>query len=271
MMPAPLLETLTQIATEASALIMDIYAVGCGVEWKGPNDPVTIADRKANTLICQRLRALFPDAVVVAEESDPSTYAEYRTARRVFFVDPVDGTREFVRRSGEFVVMIGYVEDGHAVAGVIQSPVDGRTWVGAQGEGAFRTQPGAPWSPIFPSSTTEVARARILVSRSQSPADAAILTRKLGSHDLLALGSAGLKGASVADGTADAYIATRYAGKRWDVCAPDAIISAAGGVCSDLRGARLDYAALDLQNVGGLVASNGPLHDGILQRLESFC
>lgn len=269
MISSPLLETLAQIADEASAIVMRIYAQGFEVDYKGPNDPVTAADRLANTHICQRLGAVFPDSVIVAEESDPEGYAGYPTADRVFFVDPVDGTREFVRRSGEFVVMVGCVEKGRAVAGVIACPVDGRTWVGEVGTGAFLRQGRRSWTRISPSRTTDLAEARILVSRSQSAADAALLSRTLGSHAPQALGSAGLKGAGVAEGSADAYIAARHAGKRWDVCAPDAIISAAGGVCTDSRGNTLDYRAADLQNRLGLVAANPALHETIVHRLES--
>jgi 3'(2'), 5'-bisphosphate nucleotidase len=270
MISPSLLETLTEIASEASAMIMRIYAEDFEVDYKGPDDPVTHADRQANTHICTRLGALFPDSVIVAEESEPEGYAQYATAERVFFVDPVDGTREFVRRSGEFVVMIGYVEHGRAIAGVIQCPVDGRTWVGEVGAGAFLRQSGQDWTRISPSQIMDVTKSRILVSRSQSPTDAALLTQKLGSHTLLALGSAGLKGAGVAEGSADAYIAARYAGKRWDVCAPDAIISAAGGVCTDCYGDALDYRAADLSNCLGLVAANPTLHETIIRRLQSI-
>jgi 3'(2'), 5'-bisphosphate nucleotidase len=96
------LKLLMTIAAEAAKLIMEVYARPFDVDYKGPQDPVTEADRRANDLICERLEQAFPGVPIVAEESDPATFAGFRSHDRVFFVDPVDGTREFVDRNGEF-------------------------------------------------------------------------------------------------------------------------------------------------------------------------
>ena len=104
------LEVMLRVAVEASAVIAEVYETPFSVDFKAPEDPVTAADRRANTLICERLSKAFPGVPLVAEESEPETFAGYRTAERVFFVDPLDGTAEFVNRNGEFVVMIGKAE-----------------------------------------------------------------------------------------------------------------------------------------------------------------
>ncbi|MDQ2647643.1 MAG: 3'(2'),5'-bisphosphate nucleotidase CysQ, partial [Myxococcota bacterium] len=104
------LEILLQIAAAASVEVLRIYQTPFQVDYKGPADPVTEADRVANALICERLAEAFPDAAIVAEESAPESFANFREHERIFFVDPVDGTNEFVNRNGEFVVMIGAVE-----------------------------------------------------------------------------------------------------------------------------------------------------------------
>src|SRR5690606_10408540 len=104
------LEQMIAIAAEAAELVASIYDKPFSVDYKGPADPVTEADRRANALICARLAAAFPGVPIVAEESPEEQWQHFRASERVFFVDPVDGTREFVARNGEFVVMIGLVE-----------------------------------------------------------------------------------------------------------------------------------------------------------------
>ncbi|HEY0463182.1 MAG TPA: inositol monophosphatase family protein, partial [Polyangiaceae bacterium] len=132
--------TLDAIAREAAVLILQVYATKFSVDFKAPRDPVTEADRQANELICERLSHLFPNVPIVAEESEPETFAGYRKADRIFFVDPLDGTREFVARNGEFVVMIGYVEGDRATASVIHAPVSGTSWLGELGHGAHQIE-----------------------------------------------------------------------------------------------------------------------------------
>jgi len=264
-----LLETLDSIAREAAALIMQVYGTKFSVDFKAPRDPVTEADRQANELICTRLSRLFPDVPIVAEESEPETFAGYRTAERIFFVDPLDGTREFVARNGEFVVMIGYVEGPRAIASVIHAPESGVSWLGELGHGAYQKQADGSRKPISVSSVSTLAQARIVGSRSHRDPAVEQALASLGARELLALGSAGLKASVVAHGAADAYVAPHYAGKRWDACAADALISAAGGKLTDSRGDLFDYRSEFLDNDRGVVASNGLFHDAIIEKLAA--
>jgi len=262
-----LLRTLDRIAREAAVLILEVYATKFSVDFKAPRDPVTEADRRANELICERLSQQFPNVPIVAEESEPETFAEYRKAERVFFVDPLDGTREFVARNGEFVVMIGYVEGARATAAVIHAPESGISWLGAVGNGASRIDAQGVETPISVSTVGTLGDARIVGSRShRNPALEQALSA-LGARELVALGSAGLKASVVAHAEADAYVAPHYAGKRWDACAADALITAAGGKLTDSRGELIDYRSERLDNDRGVVASNGLLHDAIIEKL----
>jgi len=264
---ANLLDTLDAIAREAAVLIRQVYATKFSVDFKAPRDPVTEADRQANELICERLNKLFPNVPIVAEESEPETFAGYRKADRIFFVDPLDGTREFVARNGEFVVMIGYVEGERATASVIHAPESGISWLGELGRGAYQREADGSQKPISVSSVPTLAGARIVGSRShRNPALEQALAA-LGARELVALGSAGLKASVVAHGAADAYVAPHYAGKRWDACAADALITAAGGKLSDSRGDLFDYRSEKLDNDRGVVASNGLFHDEIIEKL----
>ena len=267
--PSSLLGTLDAIAREAAALILEVYATKFSVDFKAPRDPVTEADRRANALICDRLSRWFPNVPIVAEESDPETFADYRQAERIFFVDPLDGTREFVARNGEFVVMIGYVEGERASASVIHAPVSGISWLGEVGRGAYQTAADGSRSPISVSSIDSLGEARIVGSRSHRNVALERALAALGARELVALGSAGLKASVVAHGAADAYVAPHYAGKRWDACAADALVSAAGGMLTNARGELIDYRSECLDNDRGVVASNGACHAAIIEKLAA--
>jgi 3'(2'), 5'-bisphosphate nucleotidase len=262
-----LLNDLLGIAWEAGRIVQDCYRRGVSVAYKGPNDPVTQADLLSNALICERLGARYPGVPIVAEESAADTYRGYQTAERIFFVDPLDGTQEFIARNGEFVVMIGVVDGERATVGVITAPDRDRTWIGSTQLGAFEVASDGSRKKLQPSQTPECARASLVVSRSHQTAANQQLLESLGSAEIVKLGSAGLKGCAVAAGEADIYVGPKGAGLRWDACAIDAIVCASGGQFSDLSGQRLDYRAANLKNDGGLLATNGRLHDSVISHL----
>ena len=259
-----LLETLATIVAAAGRVVLDVYKRRFEVEYKAPGDPVTAADQLANALLVRRLGEVFPGVAVVAEESPPAARAGYRRAERVFFVDPLDGTREFVDRVGEFAVMIGLAEGSRAIAGAIHAPLDELTWVGGVGVGAWQTPTFGSWTRVSVTDTAELARARIVASRSHRSARLERALAALAPREVRTMGSAGLKGAAVARGAADAYIDTGAKTKRWDACAVDAVVTAAGGRVSDLDGAPIDYRGRHLVNDRGLVVTNGRLHDAVL-------
>lgn len=264
---------LLRIARAASALVMEVYATPFTVELKGPGDPVTLADRQANALICRELEASFPGEPILAEESVPEDAGEIAAiaARpRVFFVDPVDGTREFADRNGEFAVMIGLAAAGRAALGVLVMPTTGDALVGwspdgaGEGGGAFLEPAGGGRRPLRVSDVSDPSRATAMISRSHPhPATRALLDR-LGVARAVACGSVGVKVARVVSGAADLYVHTGIGAKRWDTCAPEAVLRGAGGRFSDLAGEPIDYASADLVLRGGLVATNGALHDAVL-------
>jgi 3'(2'), 5'-bisphosphate nucleotidase len=248
---------------------MEVYARPFDVEFKGPQDPVTEADRRANALICELLEREFPGVPIVAEESDPATFGAFRSADRVFFVDPVDGTREFIDRNGEFAVMIGLLEGARALASVIDAPARDEVFAGWVGEGAVRISAGQT-EPIRVSSIADVTQSRLVGSRShRGPALERALT-KLQPREVLVMGSAGLKGTRVASAHVEAYVAPGYAGKRWDACAADALVTAAGGRLTDTYGDAIDYRAPSLSNDRGLIASNGHVHEALVRAFEEL-
>lgn len=257
------LNVMLRIAAEAARVVMDVYARPFDVEYKAPQDPVTEADRRANALICELLEKEFPGVPIVAEESDPATFSSFRDSERVFFVDPVDGTREFVDRNGEFAVMIGVLEGTRAVASVIDAPARGEIFAGWVGSGAFVIRDGKQ-TPIHVSNITDMRQGRIVGSRSHRGPQLEKALATLSPREVLVMGSAGLKGTLVASGVVEAYVAPGYAGKRWDACATDALVTAAGGILTDTYGDPIDYRSPSLNNDRGLLCSNRHVHQSLV-------
>jgi 3'(2'), 5'-bisphosphate nucleotidase len=264
------LETLVRIAADAARVVLEVFRTPFTVDYKGPSDPVTEADRRANTLICEALEREFPGVPIVAEESDPATFAGYQSAPEIFFVDPVDGTNEFIERHPQFVVMIGLVEGTRATTAVMHAPALDTAWAGSVGKGAVRIAADGARTPIRVSETSAVSDARLVSSRSHRSERLDRALASLGVREIVPVGSAGLKGVEVARGEVDAYVAPHYGGKRWDVCAADALVAAAGGRVSDAFGEAVDYRAASLSNDRGVVASNGKVHDELIAKLEAY-
>jgi 3'(2'), 5'-bisphosphate nucleotidase len=264
------LDALIAIAADAAKIVLEVYETPFTVDYKGPSDPVTDADRRANTLICERLEREFPGVPVVAEESAPETFVGYQDAPDIFFVDPVDGTNEFIDRNHQFVVMIGLVEGDRATTAVMNAPALRQAWAGTVGKGAFRIDPDGTRTPIRVSGPVELSAARLVASRSHRSEKLDTMLAALGVGEIVRVGSAGLKGVEVARGAVDAYVAPYYAGKRWDVCAAEALVVAAGGHLTDSSGLPINYRATSLSNDRGVVASNGSLHADLLQKLADY-
>ena len=263
------LETSLAAAQRAAALIMRVYAEGFDVEYKGKDDPVTRADKEANALLCDALEAAFPGVPVVAEESDPNTFTRFREAREVFFVDPLDGTREFVARNGQFCVMIGLAEEGRATMGIIVCPALGETLAGGDGLGAFTMTPTGERSPVRVTTVRDLAAAEVVVSRTHAPASLSSFGAHLGVRLVSPVGSSGVKGVYIASGKADAYVQAGPAGCLWDTCAVEGIVHGAGGRMTDGHGNPFDYRAPELRVTTGVLATNGLVHDELLRRLAA--
>jgi 3'(2'), 5'-bisphosphate nucleotidase len=262
-----ILETLLDAARAASEVVMRVYAeADVGAELKAPGDPVTRADREANQLLVDSLAREFPSVPIVAEESPPEAFAGFGTAKSAFFVDPLDGTREFIDRVDQFAVMIGYAEEGRATVGVVVCPARGETYCGIVGKGAFVIAKGER-TPIRVGDVATLEAARIAVSRSHRSKDVEARLALLMSPHHVPMGSAGVKGAFVASQKIDVYAhPTGSPMKLWDACAPEAIVRAAGGVFTDTRGRPFDYRGPVAQG-DGCLAANPVLHAEAVRRL----
>ncbi len=255
------LEEACRLARAAGAILMRIYATDFAVSYKGPNDPVTEADKRANELLVVGLREAFPDDGVVAEENADN--ADALRAGRVWYVDPLDGTSDFVLKNGEFSVMIGLAVNGDARVGAVYRPAGGVLFAGIVGQEAWVEEQGRR-RPLSVSSQTDLSSLRLVASRSHRHTLLDAIKTRLGIGREIRCGSVGLKVGLIAAQEADFYVEPSEFTKAWDSCGPEAILRGAGGRMTDLTGRPLVYGGQDLRNRAGLVATNGVCHDRVI-------
>ena len=252
-----------ELARRAGALVRGLQGGELGVELKPGDEPVSIADRRASELIVAGLAAAFPGDPIISEELPPAPGAF--GAPRLWLVDPIDGTKDFIRGEDGYSVMIGLVSDGRPVLGVVHQPVLERTFY-ATPDGAWVVVGGGAPAPLAVSAVARAAEARLVASRSHRTPDIDRVKERLGIGDEQNVGSVGVKLCLIAAGVRDLYVNPAAKTKAWDTCAPEAILARAGGRLSDLLGAPIAYSG-DLAHRRGLVASNGTIHDEVVQRL----
>jgi 3'(2'), 5'-bisphosphate nucleotidase len=251
-----------ELAREAGALVRSLQSGELGVEMKPGDEPVSVADRRASELIMAGLAAAFPADPVISEEAPPAPGAF--GAPRLWLVDPIDGTKDFIRGEDGYAVMIGLVSDGRPVVGVVHQPAADRTFY-ATPAGAWMAIAGQT-TPLAVSSIASAGEARLVASKSHRSADIDRVKERLGIGDEQNVGSVGVKLCLIAAGVRDLYVNPQAKTKAWDTCAPEAILVRAGGRLTDLLGAPIAYEG-DLLHRRGLVASNGHLHDEVVQKL----
>ncbi len=255
------LDTAVRLAREAGRILMEVYASAFEVAFKSASDPITEADRRANAFLVEALHTAFPDDGVIAEES--AAHGDAHTRSRCWYVDPLDGTKEFIARNGEFAVMLGLAIDSRAVLGVVYQPEHDKLYRGVVGAGAFLEHAGRT-QPLHVSDLREPSELRLVVSRSHRPKGTDELVRRLGVRGETPSGSVGLKIGHIAEQNADFYVHLSGHASRWDSCGPEAIIVAAGGRLTDLFGERIVYDGRELLNRRGLFACNAAAFDAVL-------
>ncbi|HET7125847.1 MAG TPA: 3'(2'),5'-bisphosphate nucleotidase CysQ [Lysobacter sp.] len=249
-------EAVIELARDAAARILEVYEGEFAVEHKDDRSPLTAADLASHHCIVAGLERLAPDIPVLSEESaeDVSTVMR-REWKRLWLVDPLDGTREFVKRNGEFTVNIALIEDGVPVFGVVQQPVTGALWWGARGVGAFKRD-GDVDAPL---QVRAPATAPLRVAASRSHRDerteafmARISNSMHGEVEPIGVGSS-LKFCMLAEGAMDVY--PRFGPtSEWDTAAAQCVLEAAGGAVLDPRGRPLSYNQRDTILNGDFIA-----------------
>ncbi|WP_455370824.1 3'(2'),5'-bisphosphate nucleotidase CysQ family protein [Petrachloros mirabilis] len=254
------------LARMAGREILEVYASPFRVRFKGPDDPVTDADLRAQDVIVAGLSREFPNDGIVSEESPVSESA--RSKARVWYVDPMDGTGEFVARTGEFSVIIGLLEEGLPKLGVIYSPVAATLYAGVCDDTAWMIK-GDEKKRMWVSAVAPPHPLRLAVSRSHRQSVIDTVKTRLGTVTEIPCGSVGGKIALLISGQADAYVEPAPYTSKWDVCGAEAILRGAGGFMSDMAGGPLRYDEPEIKNTRGFVASNRACHGDLLAAIPA--
>lgn len=225
------IETLLDIAVIAGDAIMEIYSRDFAVEIKEDKSPLTVADKKSNAVILEGLKKNYPDIPFISEETKLTPYDERKNWKRFWLIDPIDGTKEFIKKNGEFTVNIALIEDGVPVIGVVHVPAQNKTYYGVNGEGSFKIEAGNQKSEIR-NSTQYSNKSKVIVvaSRSHLSDETLQFVEDLKAQgkevDFLSSGSS-LKFCLVAEGSADVY--PRFGPTmEWDTGAAHAVALYAG-------------------------------------------
>jgi 3'(2'),5'-bisphosphate nucleotidase len=251
---------LAEIALATGPAIMEIYLPDCTSRAKTDGSPVTVADERAEAIILARLKLIAPDIPVVAEEACAAG-AQKRIAEHFFLVDPLDGTREFLKHNGEFTVNIALIRNGAPIAGVVYAPALSRLWVGGDDAWTCNVEVGAAMPAVAERRrlTTRPGPDKLvaIASRSHRDPETEAFLARVPTGDLKSAGSS-LKFCLVAEGEADVY--PRFGPTmEWDTAAGDAVLRAAGGVVLQPDGSPFAYGKADsgLRN-GPFVAWGDP-------------
>ena len=238
----------------AGAAIMQIYDGAFAVQHKVDDSPLTLADLESQRIILEALTALTPDIPVLSEESAQAPWAERKSWQKLWVVDPLDGTREFVKRNGEFTVNIALVVDHEPVLGLVAAPAQGLLYWGAAGVGAFRRHRDAAQQILRVSAPTTPLR--VVGSRSHASPETASYLARLRPHVMTGIGSS-LKFCLIAEGKADLY--PRFGPtSEWDTAAGQALLEAAGGHVTRMDGHRLRYNCRETLLNGDFLAFSDP-------------
>jgi 3'(2'), 5'-bisphosphate nucleotidase len=254
------LQAAQDAAGKAAAVILDLYARFEAIA-DAPASITTAADRESQEVILKHLNAVFPADAYRAEEATPTLAELPQIGPRLWVIDPIDGTRGFARKNGEFSVMVAFVESGEPVVGVVLEPAAGRCTYAARGAGCWKRDRDQRPAAVRVSTTAALAAATLIQSHTNPAKGKTRPVQWLHPKTVVETYSAGIKLARVACGEADLYVSTYDSMNDWDLAAGHALVAEAGGRVSNLYGQPLRYGAEDHAHGGGLLASNGVLHD----------
>lgn len=261
-------DAVLEILGTAGGIVSGYFAQDTAVEFKDGDEPVTVADRECSAFITSKLRDMFPDDGILSEEELDTTERLHK--ERVWIIDPLDGTKEFVMGLQEFVIMVGLAIQGKPCLGIVLQPTSGLVYLGVPGTGTWVHRDGRT-RPAGIGHRDEPAPLRAAVSRSHMTELMETCLDEAGFAERTRIGSAGLKAGLVAEGRADCWFHASVGLKEWDVCAPHAVLEAAGATVTDCWGRDRRYNQADYHLRHGLIASSGHRHAQLLGHIGRVC
>jgi len=248
-----------QAVLEAGKIVMNVYNKKFSSTLKNDNEPLTEADVKSNQII----QKIISDSghPILSEESEDNK--KRLDSRKIWIIDPLDGTSDFIKKTGEFTIMISLVEDHIPILGVIYWPTKSTLYLAQRDKGAFKSENGI-WSKLSVSNVSDLKNCRAVGSRYHISAFEQNLINHLNIFQFTSKGSS-LKVADISSGNAELYFTTTNKIKQWDTCASYCLITEAGGKMTDMFGNNLKYNIEKLNHENGLLVSNGLIHNHIIK------
>ena len=260
----PELDIAIKAAKEAGDAILEIYQRDFDTHTKKDNSPITEGDLKSNEIIKKILSETEHMILSEEEDDDLSRLSE----NMIWIVDPLDGTSDFIDKTGEFTIMIALIKNKKPILGVIGWPTEKTFFVAQKGSGAFRYS-NDEWHKISVTSISELSKCRTVGSRHHLSDKEKSFIKKLGIEDFTSIGSS-LKVGKISSGEAEAYITTTNKMKEWDSAASYCIISEAGGKMTDMLGNDITYNNKNVFHQNGILVTNGLIHNKIVEEFKKL-
>ena len=260
----PELDIAIKAANKAAEAVLEIYRGDFEVSKKSDDSPITKADLKSNEII-KKFLLQTGHAILSEEDNDDLGRLSRET---VWIVDPLDGTSDFIDKTGEFTIMIALIQNKKPVLGVIAWPTDGTLFVAQKGGGAYRYS-GDIWRRMSVTKTDQLSKCRIVGSRHHLSERERLFIKDLGITDFTSMGSS-LKVGKISSGEAEAYITTTNKMKEWDSAASYCIVSEAGGKMTDMLGNDITYNNEDVHHQNGILVTNGLIHEKIVAEFKKL-
>jgi len=260
----PELDLAIKAAIEAGNAILEIYQSDYETSTKNDDSPITDADLKSNEVIKKILSQTEHDILSEEDKDDLTRLSQ----EMIWIIDPLDGTSDFIDKTGEFTVMIALIKNKKPILGVIGWPTEKTLFVAQKGSGAFRFS-NDQWSKISVTKVSELPKCRTVGSRHHLSDKEKSFIKKLGIEDFTSIGSS-LKVGKISSGEAEVYITTTNKMKEWDSAASYCIISEAGGKMTDMSGNDLTYNNEDVYHQNGILVTNGLIHNKIVEEFKKL-
>jgi 3'(2'), 5'-bisphosphate nucleotidase len=258
------LEIAINAAIKAGNEILKVYQTDFSTSTKSDNSPITEADVISNQIIKKSL-ADSGHEILSEEDKDDSCRLDLK---KIWIIDPLDGTLDFVNKTGEFTVMIALIENNKPIIGVINWPVQNTLYIAQKGKGAYK-KVNDQWSRIFVSKQNNISKCNTVGSRHHLSDVEKELMKKLDIANFKSVGSS-LKVCLVSSGEADIYITTTNKMKEWDTAASHCIVSEAGGKMTTMKGEEILYNKKDVHHHDGVLVTNGLTHNTIINEYRNF-
>jgi len=249
---------------DAGKTVMKIYNQPFETKIKSDNSPITEADIASNKII-QKIISTSDYPILSEETKDNKKRLEKET---VWIIDPLDGTSDFINKTGEFTIMIGLVRKQVPVLGIIYCPPQNTLYVAQQNQGSYQLA-GEKWSKMSVSTISDLTKSRTVYSRHHSEESERLFFKYIKTKKLTKRGSS-LKAIDVASGTSELYFTSTNKIKQWDTCASYCLVKEAGGNMTDVCGNDLKYNIDDVNHQNGIIVSNGLVHEKVINSYKKF-